>query len=41
LTHLYRDRSEFSFSNLERGFCVTIRIPFEVQATVGGVVGAA
>jgi sensor histidine kinase YesM len=40
LTHLYRDRFDFSFSNLERGFCVTIRIPFEVQ-TVGGVAGAA
>jgi len=41
LEHLYRDRFEFSFSNLERGFCVTIRIPFEVQAPAGSVVGAA
>ena len=32
LAHLYRERYEFSFSNLERGFCVTIRIPFEVDA---------
>lgn len=40
LAHLYRDRFEFTFSNLERGFCVTIRIPFEVQPA-GGVAGAA
>jgi signal transduction histidine kinase len=41
LTHLHRDRFEFTFSNLERGFCVTIRIPLEVHATVGDMVGAA
>jgi len=41
LEHLYRDRFEFTFSNLERGLCVTIRIPFEVQAPAGSVVGAA
>ena len=41
LAHLYRDRFEFTFSNLERGFCVTIRIPFEVQAPASGVAGAA
>jgi two-component system, LytTR family, sensor kinase len=41
LGHLYRDRFEFSFSNLDRGFCVTIRIPFDVHATAAGVVGAA
>ena len=41
LAHLYRDRFEFTFSNLERGLCVTIRIPFEVQAPAGGVAGAA
>src|SRR6185503_18541733 len=41
LTHLYRDRFDFSFSNLDRGFCVTIRIPFEVQAPAGGMAGAA
>ena len=41
LAHLYRDRFEFTFSNLERGFCVTIRIPFEVQASASGVAGAA
>src|SRR5215475_13934903 len=41
LAHLYRDRFEFTFSNLERGFCVTIRIPFEAQAPAGEVVGAA
>jgi two-component system LytT family sensor kinase len=41
LEHLYRDRFVFTFTNLERGFGVTIRIPFEVQAPVAGVVGAA
>ena len=41
LEHLYRDRFEFTCSNLERGFCVTIRIPFEVQAPATSVVGAA
>ncbi len=41
LAHLYPDRFDFTFSNLERGFCVTIRIPFEVQAPAGSVVGAA
>jgi signal transduction histidine kinase len=41
LTHLYRDRFDFAFSNLERGLCVTIRIPFAVQAPAGGVAGAA
>jgi hypothetical protein len=41
LTHLHRDRFEFTFSNLERGFCVTIRIPFEVHANVGDMAGAA
>jgi two-component system, LytTR family, sensor kinase len=41
LGHLYRDRFEFSFSNLDRGFCVTIRIPFDVHAAAAGVVGAA
>jgi signal transduction histidine kinase len=33
LEHLYRDKYQFTFSNLERGFCVTIRIPFrQVEA---------
>jgi sensor histidine kinase YesM len=41
LAHLYRDHFEFTFSNLERGFCVTIRIPFEAPAPAGEVVGAA
>jgi len=31
LEHLYRDRYQFTFSNLERGFCVTIRIPFQAD----------
>jgi two-component system LytT family sensor kinase len=41
LSHLYPDHFEFSFSNLDRGFRVTIRIPFEIQAPAAGVVGAA
>ncbi len=41
LGHLYRDRFEFTFSNLDRGFCVTVRIPFEVHAPADGVAGAA
>jgi sensor histidine kinase YesM len=42
LEHLYHGQYEFTFSNLERGFCVTIRIPFEVETTAGvSVVGAA
>jgi LytS/YehU family sensor histidine kinase len=41
LAHLYRDRFEFTFANLDRGFRVMIRIPFEVQATADGVAGAA
>ena len=40
LEHLYRDRFEFAFSNLERGFCVTIRIPFDVQAPAGSAAGS-
>jgi two-component system, LytTR family, sensor kinase len=41
LSHLYRDRFEFTFSNLERGFCVAIRIPFAVEAPATEAVGAA
>jgi two-component system, LytTR family, sensor kinase len=41
LAHLYRDRYEFTFSNLERGFCVTIRIPFAVEAPAFEAVGVA
>jgi two-component sensor histidine kinase len=41
LAHLYRERYEFTFSNLERGFCVTIRIPFEVETPAGEAVGVA
>jgi two-component sensor histidine kinase len=41
LSHLYRERYEFTFSNLERGFCVTIRIPFEVETPAAEAVGAA
>jgi signal transduction histidine kinase len=42
LAHLYRERYEFSFSNLQRGFCVTIRIPFEVEVdAAASEVGAA
>jgi LytS/YehU family sensor histidine kinase len=31
LEHLYPNKYQFTFSNLERGFCVTIRIPFQVE----------
>ena len=31
LEHLYRSEYQFAFSNLERGFCVTVRIPFQVE----------
>jgi signal transduction histidine kinase len=41
LTHLYRDRFEFTFSNLDRGFRVLIRIPFAVHVPAEGVAGAA
>jgi hypothetical protein len=39
LSHLYRERYEFTFSNLERGFCVTIRIPFEIETPAGDTMG--
>jgi signal transduction histidine kinase len=41
LEHLYRDRYEFTFSNLERGFCVTIRIPFQAETHPEVEAGAA
>ncbi len=42
LEHLYRERYQFTFSNLERGFCVTIRIPFHEVDTPSEIeVGAA
>jgi two-component system, LytTR family, sensor kinase len=31
LEHLYRSGYQFAFSNLERGLCVTVRIPFQVE----------
>ena len=31
LEHLYPSAFQFSFSNLDRGFGVTVRIPFEVE----------
>ena len=31
LEHLYPGAFQFTFSNLDRGFCVTVRIPFEVE----------
>jgi two-component system LytT family sensor kinase len=31
LEHLYPGAFQFAFSNLERGFCVTVRIPFQVE----------
>src|SRR5215475_12807577 len=41
LEHLYHARYAFTFSNLERGFCVTIRIPFQVETPTDVEVGAA
>jgi signal transduction histidine kinase len=42
LEHLYHARYTFTFSNLERGFCVTIRIPFQIVETPTDIeVGAA
>jgi two-component system LytT family sensor kinase len=34
LAHLYPSAHEFSFSNLEDGFCVTVKIPFRVETHV-------
>jgi LytS/YehU family sensor histidine kinase len=31
LQHLYPSAFQFSFTNLDRGFCVTVRIPFQVE----------
>ena len=31
LEHLYPGAFQFTFSNLDRGFCVTVRIPFQVE----------
>ena len=41
LEHLYHARYEFTFSNLERGFCVTIRIPLQIAAPTDIEMGAA
>ena len=41
LEHLYHGRYAFTFSNLERGFCVTVRIPFEIQMPTDVEAGAA
>jgi two-component system LytT family sensor kinase len=31
LEHLYPSAFQFAFTNLDRGFCVTVRIPFQVE----------
>ena len=41
LEHLYRERYQFTFSNLERGFCVTIRIPYQPDTRSDIEAGAA
>jgi two-component system LytT family sensor kinase len=41
LEHLYRSAYQFTFSNLERGFCVTVRIPFQIEAPSEFEAGAA
>jgi two-component system LytT family sensor kinase len=37
LDHLYPSTHQFAFSNLDDGFCVTVSIPFEVDAPAGRV----
>ena len=34
LEHLYRDDFEFTFDNLEGGFCVRVSVPFRMHATL-------
>ncbi|HXD73327.1 MAG TPA: sensor histidine kinase [Vicinamibacterales bacterium] len=41
LEHLYRGRYQFTFANLERGLCVTIRIPFQADTPSDIEAGAA
>ena len=41
LEHLYHARYQFAFTNLERGFCVTIRIPFQIETPSVVEMGAA
>jgi two-component sensor histidine kinase len=43
LQHLYPSAFQFAFTNLDRGFCVTVRIPFQVEEVVADAirVGAA
>jgi len=41
LEHLYRGKYQFTFANLERGLCVTIRIPFEADTPSDIEAGAA
>ena len=41
LEHLYRGRYQFTFANLERGLCVTIRIPLQIDAPSEVEIGAA
>src|SRR6185295_7492224 len=41
LEHLYRGRFAFTFANLERGLCVTIRIPLQLIEPTEVEVGAA
>jgi sensor histidine kinase YesM len=41
LEHLYRTAYEFTFANRERGFSVTVRIPFQIEAPSEFEAGAA
>ena len=41
LEHLYRTDYQFTFANLERGFGVTVRIPFQIEAPSEFEAGAA
>jgi len=40
LEHLYPGAFEFAFSNLERGFCVTVHIPFQVEQVTDDAIRA-
>src|SRR5262249_52049551 len=41
LEHLYPAAYQFTFANHERGFCVTVRIPFQVVVVTECEAGAA
>jgi len=40
LEHLYPSAFQFAFTNLDRGFCVTVRIPFQVEQVAAEAIRA-